>query len=32
MSVPFAVLRHAATDWNAEHRLQGMTDTPLSTV
>jgi probable phosphoglycerate mutase len=30
MSVPFAVLRHAATVWNAERRLQGMTDTPLS--
>jgi probable phosphoglycerate mutase len=30
MSVPIAVLRHAATAWNAEHRLQGMTDTPLS--
>jgi broad specificity phosphatase PhoE len=30
MSVPFAVLRHAATQWNAERRLQGLTDTPLS--
>jgi len=30
MSVSFAVLRHAATAWNAERRLQGMTDTPLS--
>jgi broad specificity phosphatase PhoE len=30
MSVPFAVLRHASTDWNAEHRLQGLTDTPLN--
>jgi probable phosphoglycerate mutase len=29
-SVPFAVLRHAATAWNAEHRLQGLTDTDLS--
>jgi probable phosphoglycerate mutase len=28
--VPFAVLRHAATEWNAEHRLQGLTDTCLS--
>ena len=31
-SVPFAVLRHAATAWNAEHRLQGLTDTDLSAV
>jgi probable phosphoglycerate mutase len=30
MSVRLAVLRHAATAWNAERRLQGMTDTPLS--
>jgi probable phosphoglycerate mutase len=30
MSVPLAVLRHAATAWNADRRLQGMTDTPLS--
>lgn len=30
MSLPFAVLRHAATAWNAARRLQGMTDTPLS--
>src|SRR5262249_57116866 len=30
MSVPFAILRHAATAWNMERRLQGMTDTPLS--
>jgi len=30
VSVPFAILRHAATDWNAEHRLQGLTDTTLS--
>lgn len=28
--VPFAILRHAATDWNAQHRLQGLTDTCLS--
>ena len=28
--VPFAVLRHAATAWNAERRLQGLTDTTLS--
>jgi broad specificity phosphatase PhoE len=30
MSVPFAVLRHATTDWNVEHRLQGLTDTTLN--
>ena len=30
MSVPLAVLRHASTDWNVEHRLQGLTDTPLN--
>jgi broad specificity phosphatase PhoE len=30
MSVPFAVLRHASTDWNLERRLQGLTDTPLN--
>ena len=30
--VPFAILRHAATTWNAEHRLQGLTDTALSIV
>ena len=29
-AVPFAVLRHAATAWNEERRLQGLTDTPLS--
>src|SRR5262245_42232698 len=29
-SVPFAILRHAATAWNEARRLQGMTDTPLS--
>ena len=28
--VAFALLRHAATVWNEEGRLQGMTDTPLS--
>ena len=28
--VPFAILRHAPTAWNAEHRLQGLTDTTLS--
>jgi 2,3-bisphosphoglycerate-dependent phosphoglycerate mutase len=31
-SVPFAVLRHAATAWNEEGRLQGMTDIPLSSA
>ena len=30
MIVPFAILRHAATGWNAEGRLQGSTDIPLS--
>lgn len=30
MSAPLAVLRHAATAWNADRRLQGMTDTSLS--
>jgi probable phosphoglycerate mutase len=30
MTVPFAVLRHASTAWNAERRLQGLTDTDLS--
>lgn len=30
MTVPFAILRHAATGWNAEGRLQGLTDIPLS--
>jgi len=29
-AVPFAILRHAATAWNEQRRLQGMTDTPLS--
>lgn len=28
--VPFAILRHAPTGWNAEGRLQGLTDIPLS--
>ena len=28
--VPFALLRHAPTVWNAEGRLQGLTDTTLS--
>jgi probable phosphoglycerate mutase len=32
MTVRLAVLRHAATAWNAERRLQGMTDTPLSAI
>src|SRR5260370_41698362 len=30
MTLPFAVLRHAATAWNAERRLQGLTDIDLS--
>jgi len=30
MSVPFAILRHAITDWNIERRLQGLTDTALN--
>jgi broad specificity phosphatase PhoE len=29
-AVPFAVLRHAPTEWNALGRLQGQTDTGLS--
>jgi 2,3-bisphosphoglycerate-dependent phosphoglycerate mutase len=29
-AVPFAILRHAATAWNEQGRLQGMTDTTLS--
>ena len=29
-SVPFAILRHAPTEWNALGRLQGLTDTCLS--
>ncbi len=32
MNVPFAVLRHAPTGWNAEGRLQGSTDIPLSSA
>jgi len=28
--VPFAILRHAATAWNEQGRLQGLTDTQLS--
>jgi len=28
--VPFAILRHAPTAWNAAGRLQGLTDIPLS--
>jgi broad specificity phosphatase PhoE len=31
-SVPFAIMRHAATAWNEERRLQGLTDTALSAV
>jgi probable phosphoglycerate mutase len=30
MNVPFAILRHAPTGWNAAGRLQGSTDIPLS--
>jgi probable phosphoglycerate mutase len=30
MSVPFALMRHAPTGWNADGRLQGTTDIPLS--
>jgi len=29
-AVPFAILRHAATAWNEQGRLQGMTDITLS--
>lgn len=29
-AVPFAILRHAPTEWNALGRLQGLTDTCLS--
>ncbi len=29
-AVPFALLRHAPTEWNASGRLQGLTDTRLS--
>jgi len=29
-AVPFALLRHAPTEWNASGRLQGLTDTCLS--
>jgi broad specificity phosphatase PhoE len=32
MNVPFAILRHAPTGWNAAGRLQGSTDIPLSAV
>jgi broad specificity phosphatase PhoE len=28
--IPFAILRHGPTDWNAAGRLQGLTDTDLS--
>lgn len=28
--IPVAFLRHAPTEWNAAHRLQGRTDIPLS--
>jgi broad specificity phosphatase PhoE len=30
MTVPLVALRHAPTAWNAERRLQGRTDVPLS--
>ncbi len=29
-AIPFAILRHGPTDWNAAGRLQGLTDTDLS--
>jgi probable phosphoglycerate mutase len=29
-AVPFAILRHATTEWNVQRRLQGLTDTCLS--
>lgn len=29
-ATPIAFIRHGPTDWNAEHRLQGRTDRPLS--
>jgi broad specificity phosphatase PhoE len=32
MNVPFAILRHAPTGWNAQGRLQGSTDIPLSSA
>ena len=28
--IPFAVLRHARTSWNEQHRMQGRADSPLS--
>ncbi len=30
--VPLVVLRHGPTDWNAERRIQGRADRPLSTA
>lgn len=32
MSLPFIALRHGATEWNAEGRIQGRSDKPLSTA